>query len=63
MSDMLQETDEKEDFKHFELIRAGNEKAFDTIFLKYYPALCAYARQFVDFADAEEVVQDVMLWF
>ncbi|MDR0572561.1 MAG: RNA polymerase sigma-70 factor [Tannerella sp.] len=60
---MLQKADEKEDFKLFELIRDGNEKAFDTIFLKYYPGLCAYARQFVELADAEEVVQDVLLWF
>jgi RNA polymerase sigma-70 factor (ECF subfamily) len=60
---MVQKADEKDDFKLFELIREGNEKAFDTIFLKYYPGLCAYARQFVELEDAEEVVQDVLLWF
>jgi RNA polymerase sigma-70 factor (ECF subfamily) len=60
---MLQETNEKEDLKLFEEIQYGNDKAFDTLFLKYYPGLCVYARQFVDFADAEEIVQDVMLWF
>jgi RNA polymerase sigma-70 factor (ECF subfamily) len=60
---MLQKTDDNDDLKLFELIREGNEKAFDTVFLKYYPGLCAYARQFVDFADGEEVVQDVLLWF
>jgi RNA polymerase sigma-70 factor (ECF subfamily) len=60
---MLQKTDEKDDLTLFESVREGNEKAFDTLFLKYYPGLCAYARQFVEFADAEEIVQDVMLWF
>jgi RNA polymerase sigma-70 factor (ECF subfamily) len=35
---------------------------FDLLFTKYYPILCAYARSFVSAEDAEEVVQDVMLW-
>ncbi len=32
------------------------------MFRKYYPTLCAYAHRFVDLEDAEEIVQDVMLW-
>lgn len=60
---MIQKINQQEDVKLFELLRNGNEKAFDTIFLKYYPGLCAYARQFVTLTDAEEVVQDVMIWF
>lgn len=43
-------------------IKDGNRIAFDTLFKKYYPILCAYARQFVGKEDAEEVVQDIMLW-
>lgn len=60
---MIQEINQQEDVKLFELLQNGDEKAFDTIFLKYYPGLCAYARQFVSLTDAEEVVQDVMIWF
>lgn len=40
----------------------GNKKAFDALFIKYYAMLCAYARSFVSVEDAEEVVQDTMLW-
>lgn len=47
----------------FERIKAGDVKAFDTLFMRYYPLLCAYAKQFVDFDDGQEIVQDVMVWF
>ncbi|MDR3261167.1 MAG: RNA polymerase sigma-70 factor [Tannerella sp.] len=60
---MSQEIDEKEDAMLFKSIQEGDKKAFDRLFLKYYPRLCAYARQFVDFSDAEEIVQEVMIWF
>lgn len=43
-------------------IQKGDEKAFDTLFLKYYGMLCAYAKQFVGFEEREEIVQDVMVW-
>jgi len=60
---MTKTIDDTEDLKLFELIREGDEKAFDDIFLKYYSGLCAYATQFVTDSDAEEIVQDIMLWF
>ena len=47
----------------FQKIQAGDVKAFDTLFMRYYPLLCAYAKQYVDFYDGQEVVQDVMVWF
>ena len=47
----------------FERIRTGDVKAFDILFMRYYPILCAYAKQFVDFYDGQEIVQDVMVWF
>ena len=47
----------------FEQIHQGSEKAFDILFLRYYPSLCAYAKQFVEYDDGEEIVQDVMVWF
>ena len=36
--------------------------AYDMLFRRYYPPLCAYACQYVNEADAENAVQDVMLW-
>ena len=47
----------------FEKIQAGDVKAFDVLFMRYYPLLCSYAKQFVDFDDGQEIVQDVMVWF
>lgn len=46
----------------FQRIQTGDVKAFDTLFLRYYPLLCAFAKQFVKYDDAQEIVQDVMLW-
>lgn len=43
-------------------IKVGDEKAFDVLFRKYYPMLCAYGNKFVELEDAEECVQDAMLW-
>ncbi|MDR1981039.1 MAG: RNA polymerase sigma-70 factor [Tannerellaceae bacterium] len=52
-----------EDIRLFTSMQYGDEKAFDILFLKYYPRLCAYALLFVAQHDAEEIVQDVMMWF
>ncbi len=46
----------------FELIQQGDKKAFDSFFLRHYSVLCGYAAQFVDPEDAEEIVQDIMVW-
>ena len=43
-------------------VQRGDQKAFDTLFRRYYPMLCAYGHRFVELEDAEEIVQDVMLW-
>lgn len=43
-------------------LQQGDKKAFNALFRKYYPTLCAYAHRFVDLEDAEEIVRDVMLW-
>lgn len=43
-------------------IRRGDIETFDSLFTKYHPMLCAYGRSFVSPEDAEEAVQDVMLW-
>ena len=43
-------------------LKESNRKAFDKLFKIYYPMLCGYSRRFVSWEDAEEIVQDVMLW-
>ena len=43
-------------------IQRGDQKAFVALFRRYYPALCAYGHRFVDLEDAEEIVQDSLLW-
>lgn len=43
-------------------LQEGDERAFNMLFRKYYPMLCAYGHKFVDLEDAEECVQDAMLW-
>lgn len=46
----------------YEGIKAGDSKSFESIFFKLYAPLCAFARQYVSPSDAENIVQDVMLW-
>lgn len=46
----------------FRELQRSDEKAFDVLFLRYYSPLCAYARQYVEYDDGEEIVQDVMVW-
>lgn len=43
-------------------IKQGDEQAFNKLFRKYYPMLCAYGHKFVDLEDAEECAQETMLW-
>ena len=40
-----------EDIQLFTSIQKGDKKAFDLLFLKYYPRLCSYA-----------IVQEIMIW-
>lgn len=51
-----------EDLSLFSVLKQGEQKAFDTLFRRYYPVLCAYCHRLVDLEDAEEIVQDVLLW-
>ena len=50
----------KEDILLLSQLQQGDKKAFNTLFRRYYPILCAYAHRFVDLEAAEEIVQDVM---
>lgn len=40
----------------------GDREAYGALFERFYPELCAYACQWVSLEDAENVVQDIMLW-
>ena len=51
-----------EDIQLFTSIQKGDKKAFDLLFLKYYPRLCSYACQYVNFNNSEEIVQEIMIW-
>ena len=43
-------------------IQRGDQEAFDALFRRYSQTLCAYGHRFVDLEDAEEIVQDSLLW-
>lgn len=45
-----------------EKLKAGEAQAFDIIYMQYYRGLFAFASQYVDESDCEEIIQDVMLW-
>lgn len=51
-----------EDLSMLDALRQGDGTAFDNLFKRYYPMLCAYAHRLVGVEDAEEIVQGVMLW-
>lgn len=50
------------DIQLFHDMQNGQRKAFDLIFRKYYPILCSFAHHYLSQEDAEEVVQDILLW-
>lgn len=43
-------------------LRRGEMIAFDSIFKKYYPILCAYGNRFVDYEESKEIAGDAILW-
>ncbi|EGJ71172.1 RNA polymerase, sigma-24 subunit, ECF subfamily [Bacteroides coprosuis DSM 18011] len=43
-------------------LNEGSHDAFRKIYTFYYRGLVAFSSQYVDFEEAEEVVQEVMLW-
>ena len=58
----MDQTDDKELYLK---LREGDERAFQTLFKKYYSAMCHFARQFLNDSElAEETVQDmfVKIW-
>lgn len=43
-------------------IQEGNPDAYKKMFMKYYSPLCEYASQYLSDIDAEELVQDLMVY-
>lgn len=43
-------------------LKAGSEAAFDTVYRHYFRGLCAFCSQYVTQSEAEEIVQDTMMW-
>lgn len=58
----MKETYRSENYFLLSAVRHGDQKAFDALFRKYYPMLCAYGHRFVALEDAEEIVEDSLLW-
>ena len=45
-----------------EALRAGDQRAFEALYRYYYRGLCAFGAQYITLSEAEEVVQDTMMW-
>ena len=45
-----------------EQIQLGSKNAFKQMFIKFYSPLCEYASQYVSDEDAEELIQELMLF-
>ncbi|ADV42042.1 RNA polymerase sigma-70 factor [Bacteroides helcogenes] len=43
-------------------IKCGDRTAFEVFYRFYYKGLCAFASQYIPLVEAEEIVQDTMLW-
>lgn len=43
-------------------LNEGNETVFDEVYRYYFRGLCAFCSQYVTLDEAEEIVQDTMMW-
>lgn len=43
-------------------MRQNDRAAYNILFKKYYPTLCAYCYRFVRVEEIEDIVQEVMMW-
>lgn len=43
-------------------LNAGDEAVYDEVYRYYFRALCGFCSQYVGAAEAEEIVQDTMMW-
>lgn len=52
----------EQDIHLLNCLQHNDVTAFECIFRKYYPVLCAYGARFVPIEDAEEIAGDTLLW-
>jgi RNA polymerase sigma-70 factor (ECF subfamily) len=43
-------------------LRSGSSEVFDSVYRIYFKGLCLFASQYINKEEAEEVVQETMLW-
>lgn len=43
-------------------LKTGDEAVFDEVYRYYFRVLCGFCSQYVDTAEAQEIVQDTMMW-
>ena len=43
-------------------LKRGDEDVFDEVYRYYFRGLCGFCSQYVSAAEAEEIVQDTMMW-
>jgi len=58
----VKETDIQNNRETILQLKSGDESVFDTVYTFYYGRLCAFASQYVEMKDCEEIAQEVMLW-
>lgn len=56
------ERKEMDDSALIEQIQQGSKRAFKQMFVKFYSPLCEYASQYVSDEDAEELIQELMIF-
>lgn len=58
----MQEIDLHNNRETILLLKSEKESVFDTVYHFYYGRLCAFASQYVESSESEEIVQEVMIW-
>lgn len=43
-------------------LKSGSESYFDHVYKHYFNSLCAFASRYVSYSEAEEIVQETMIW-
>lgn len=62
MGKLIQDIKEYNESDIIYALKNSDKKAFDRLFRRFYPILCAYCHKFVSLEDSEEIVQDTLLW-
>lgn len=44
------------------ILKSGDQSTFENVYRCYYKGLCSFGSQYVPLEEAEEIVQDTMMW-